>query len=186
MKIFVDLDGVLADFTSKALELSGLDPKDPNLRKFIKEKGEPYANSEYISKKQYWKNINKLGEGFWSTLEPLPWAFDLHKLCCDLVGNDNVFFLTSPGLQPESASGKIRWIQNHFGWNNRNYVIAPHKGVCGGTRSLLIDDSEKKIQQFADARGWTLHFPHQFLIEDGDIDIETVYDQIRKWVVFQW
>lgn len=172
-KIFLDLDGVVADFNRAAALVFNIDVHNPSVREQLKQD----ANALYNlagGKNNFWKYIYKQGESFWSEMELFPWGKDLYndlqKMC------PNLFILTSPPHDPRGSSGKVKFIQRHF--NTRRFLIGPPKYACAGPTNLLIDDTIKKISEFKEYGGRVYHFPNSYKIEDGEITYESIIEEV--------
>ena len=74
MKIYFDMDGVLADFNKGIVDLCGIAAKDQDLQ--------TEAESEKM-----WEEIRKV-DHFYDKLEPLPGAVKMFKLLHDKYGSD--------------------------------------------------------------------------------------------------
>ena len=115
-KIFLDIDNVVADWTSFAAKTAGLDFDDLSVRL-------PFESQETISgllnENSLWKQIGDRGEMWWRQIPLLPWAIDLWTLC---NRHASTIFLSSPfpgcdvsiDVVASAASGKIKWINQHF------------------------------------------------------------------------
>jgi len=178
LRIFVDCDGVVADWMKAACETCGLDPeKDPKLRAMLKS-GMSLEDTGYIGDREMWDKINACGPDWWENLEPLPWAKELYERMNKL---GDFCFLTSASKHiataPDGACGKIRWIYKHF--NTYSYLIGYHKWFCAAPNTLLVDDSEKKIDKFDEHGGHVFRWPVSYTILDGDVKIEDVFQQLE-------
>ncbi len=153
--VFVDMDGVVADFNGRVLELAGM----PGA------KGEPGEYEIFkalgITHDRLWEIING-DPGFWPGLEPYPWAKDLVRSVAELVGQENTYFFTSPSRNPQSTAGKVEWIYQHFPAYKRQFFIGPHKWQCASTRTVLIDDRDSTVKRFQEYGGWALLYPQHW------------------------
>jgi len=132
MKIFLDMDGVVADFVSGAIEATGLPLTHDQVdrRNFF----EPYMSAE-----EFWKRIHDTYE-FWAGLDPYPWAQELVELCKQY---GEVIFLSDSSHDDDAPSGKIKWLRRHGFLNedSSNYMLGRQKHLLGHNDDLLIDDS---------------------------------------------
>jgi hypothetical protein len=122
--IYLDMDGVCADFLSSAARLHGHDPREFVQRwpkgKFFPAKEElPVSrHADPRDRDPLMGPINRLGgERFWTEMEPTPWFKELYR---GLNRIGRVEILTAPSEDPFSRTGKIIWIQHHA-------TPAPHK-----------------------------------------------------------
>jgi len=148
-RIFLDLDGVLADWATAAILLHGRDP-DAVLGSWPAGTYD-LADVLGISDNEMWRPINDAGASFWAELKPLPWYGDLLSLCMHTAPTT---ILTSPSKDPSAAAGKTRWLQAVFGSGFRDYLIGPAKVACAYPGAVLIDDADKNCESFvASAQG---------------------------------
>lgn len=156
-RIFVDLDGVLVDFISAALRchdaLDALETWTPGEWSVPRILG--------ISKSEFWRVIDAKGHEFWADLAPYPWKQQLVDLVASFDPSWTV--ATAPSLNPACPHGKITWMQTHLDEANgrpfTRFMIGPDKHVLAGPGSILIDDSDKKIDAFAQSGGIGILFP---------------------------
>lgn len=156
-RIFLDLDGVLADWSSAAIRAHGLDPFK------VHERWRPgeydLADVLGMSGNKMWQPVNDAGEDFWANLQPYPWCMDLTSLCTSLA---RTTILTSPSKDPAAAAGKTRWLQAQFGSGFRAYLIGPDKASCGRPGAVLIDDADKNCDAFRAEGGAAILFPQRW------------------------
>lgn len=153
--IFLDVDGVLADWTAGVCRLARQDPEEVYADW---QPGMPIHHQLGISMSDMWRAIGTSGERFWANLDPLPWAGDLWDLCNRCAPTT---ILTSPSLDPASLAGKLRWLNNHLGNGKafRDYLIGPNKYVVAGPGKVLVDDHSRHCQKFDEAGGRSVQFP---------------------------
>lgn len=168
-RVLVDCDGVLADFTSAALDL-------------IEERtGDRHTHDE-VRKWNVFKAVDKLHlehvledaverEGFCLRLKPLPGAKTLMKT---LEERYEVFIVTSPFLARNWVYERTRWLEGHFGIPAERVVHAKSKHVVYG--DALIDDSGKNL------RAWHSAWPEKLPIlmdmpyNQGDTEFQRAKD----------
>ncbi len=130
MDIFIDIDGVLANFEKHLLDIHGI--------KLV-------GRSNNLP----W---DKLDFDFFSTI-PL---FDGAKEFYNILSNDyNANLLSSPILNPGCYSGKAQWILTNLASNKfelKKLILCPSekKHLLSGKNRILIDDYGKNIE------GWIL------------------------------
>jgi len=138
-KIFVDLDGVLANFDKKVKELTGKLP-------------------DQLVKKDMWNAIKKYykdGHQFYRELDLMP---DANQLWNHIKVHDPII-LTATGQKVESIKQeKVEWCKEHFpgvqmigvvhSHEKANYIIRDTEEI-----SILIDDREKSINPWVAAGG---------------------------------
>lgn len=148
--IFLDLDGVLADFVSSALRALG---REIDLNQRVEYSIENWFG---ISSREFWETIDSFGEEFWSEMELYPWAKDMVKR---LEKTADTYILSSPSRNPVSSSGKVAWVRKHFPSLRSKIILTKHKHLLSSAGRFLIDDSEHKINPFVKAGGGGFLFP---------------------------
>jgi len=151
-RIFVDMDGVLSDFVSAALQLHGrldaLEGWPPGVWDMPRVVG--------MSSADFWGRIARRGEDFWAKLRPYPWADELIRLVQEFAP---FTILSSPSNQPSCLSGKMVWLQKQFSPAFRDFLIGPPKYLCAKPGVVLIDDSDDNIARFRQHGGEAILFP---------------------------
>ena len=92
MHIYIDMDGVVADFVAGACRVHGRtisEEADADTRDFYK--SWLVTDNEIVqhcmTTEEFWSPINALGAKFWEDLPVYPWAVDLVAYCEGLVGD---------------------------------------------------------------------------------------------------
>lgn len=133
--VFIDSDGVIADFDSRAVELLG---------------GRQIAD---VPKGALWATIERSGN-FFESLALMPGAERLVQYISDNFEDYSV--LTATGYTPKDAAAqKRRWYARHFP-NLMVHVVdkSPDKAAMfAGPRAILIDDRAKSIDPWVAAGG---------------------------------
>lgn len=157
MNIYLDIDGVLADWISGALAAHELDP-EPVLEHWATLSPKPWCLSKVlgISRSAMWAPVHRAGADFWADLEPLPWMAEVYEACTAVAPT---ILMTSPSSEPSSHAGKAEWIGRHFGRRFRDYMIGAPKHRCAHPGAVLVDDSPEGCKRFEEAGGRTLLFP---------------------------
>ena len=135
--VYVDMDGVVADFEGAVRDKLGLSMDD--------------------KKAKVWGKIKHHND----TVEPwfysLPKMSDADVLWEFVTGNfDNVEILTASGSTPRDAAGQKRaWIGDHFGYDVKVNVVgaASEKQAFAHGNACLIDDRHKALTPFINAGG---------------------------------
>lgn len=151
MKIFLDLDGVIANFSKAACKR--LDIKYPSKHEF-KQKGEFFSD---IPEGIFYSTLK--GHDFWADLEIFPYANELVEVVNN-TSKGNWMFLTKPMLDPGCYSGKYEWIKKHFPkYTNKLIIINGTKSACcKGADNVLIDDLPKNITEWVNAGGQAIRW----------------------------
>lgn len=138
--IFLDSDGVLADFEKAVIELHG-----PN-----------YKNLHPIT---FWRPITKEIDNFFSTLSPMNDAVELAEYVKDIDGY-NVKVLTALPRPTDKAvtagDDKTKWIQKHIDSTLEVITVIGGKNkakYCKSPEDILIDDTQRNIDAWKEAGG---------------------------------
>jgi hypothetical protein len=156
-RIFLDLDGVLADWAGAAIVALGHEPD----RVFGAWPAGEYdlAAAMGISGNAMWNAVHRGGAEFWATLQPYPWINELWDLCRSTAPTT---ILTSPSREPCSLAGKLTWLQTHFGREFGGYLVGPDKSACARRGAVLIDDREHGCHEFVARGGHAIVFPQMW------------------------
>jgi hypothetical protein len=167
-KVFLDLDGVIADWLSSALKLCGFDPSDPEVQRQAARQYDFF--DARVGRKKLLDKINAAGVDFWLRLKPLPWASRLIALAVSRVGSGHVAFLSSPGKFTYAPEGKFAWVRAHF---SQPLILTEAKHLLAHPRALLVDDDVVTTQKFLAASGLAKKWAHQFnLLTARQVDAE--------------
>jgi len=143
-KIYLDMDGVVADFEQRFEDLAGMSPEE------FKDK---------YGKNTFWDFIDE-GDNkikFWVGIPPMEGA----KQLVDYVSKHDYVMLTAPSVKKQSRLGKALWIRNHTGdiFPSKPTVIfkaakEKHKVKPSLTeKDILIDDKVSTIDNWNTAGG---------------------------------
>lgn len=161
--IYLDMDGVLADFISSALSVHGRDPEEV-LRSWPPGKYD-VVQVLGMSEQKFWREIDAHGgpmsvstpgQPFWKDLKPYPWRDAIWDLCGRYAPT---CILTSPSKNSGSVAGKVRWLQDWMGYDFRDYILAPRKWRVSRPGAVLIDDQDRNCQKWEKAGGTAIVFP---------------------------
>lgn len=177
--IFLDMDGVIVDWNSSALDLLGM--RDDYEIKSRMKKGETLEN---IVPGLYEMVLNEK-EDFWEKLNLFEWSKELYDY---LDKKGDLYILTSSGnFQKRGAnflqyaiSGKLKTLEKHF--PNANPIFACSKYVCANSNSILIDDTYSKIRDFENNGGKGFLWPHEYIVKE--IGFENVLKKLDKELNF--
>ena len=158
--ICLDVDEVLADWSGAALRLFGLE-REPFLARWFAEAPEVWDMFSTpgfpLERAQAWAQLEAAGADFWAQIEPTPWARELYARSRELAPT---VLLTRPSRDPASASGKLAWMQAHFGGAKfGDYLIGPPKHLLARPGAVLVDDHPSNCAAFRDAGGAAVLFP---------------------------
>ena len=141
-KIYVDMDGVIADFNTafKKLNVDNLTPDE-----FIKT----------YSKNKFWNLLDKHADEFWINIPPMSDA----NVLMDFIYNNfiDIHILTASTRHPSSKIGKRMWIRRHFPFIREDNIIVVEekklKQKYATPNSILVDDNTQNISDWNNAGG---------------------------------
>lgn len=140
IRIFLDLDGVVADFDAHA----------------------DNAGARTQGGRIDWKKTNY---AWWKTMPPAPGAKAFYDAALQLAP---VKFLSGPSLDEESFSGKAAWVQSFVPERGkailRDLILcsAESKHFLAGPARILIDDSSVNVSDWRKAGGIAIHHKGDF------------------------
>ena len=156
---FLDMDGVIADFTTALLLRLGITR--------ITNKTWPLS-IDSLSLEKALKVKSEVIEQviddpvFWGEMKPFPWMGEL----LSLLDNFTIILLTSPykKVYNNCVAGKMAWIEKHLPeiFVERRYSFCKHKWICAGDNSLLIDDTDDNCNLFWRRGGRAILFPQRW------------------------
>jgi 5'(3')-deoxyribonucleotidase len=159
-QIFIDLDGVLADFISAAfvVHLSHYDPTTyPRMEWSI-------AKVLGITEDQFWQKIDAAEPNFWPKLSPYEWSEAI--VAHAQASAERVAFLSTPSLHPSCHYGKRQWASKYF--PKVELILCKSKELLAAPGRILIDDNDGNVTKWRKAGGIGILFPqpwnsnHQF------------------------
>lgn len=109
-RIFIDLDGVCADF-NRAIAETGMQPDE-------------------------FKRV----PGAYLNLQLVPGAIDAVNGLVASGNYEVFFATKPPTGVPDAYADKVRWVMKHFYDLRKRIIITPDKGLLGGENDILIDD----------------------------------------------
>lgn len=137
-QLYLDLDGVMADFMAGAHE----------------ELGHAFDDRSTRSKKEIWAKMDA-NKTFWHDLPPMKDALVLWKF----IKKYDPQILSAVPNTPDAVSGKKHWLKKHLKLSNPSKInlVKRHQKVNyvtkDGVDGLLIDDYIKNIKEFKAAGG---------------------------------
>jgi hypothetical protein len=153
-RIALDIDDTLNSFTLTAMKFVGCPVDVDDWSTFPHEFGYDILGATnsmrapdcQFTLSEFWDSFKR---EFWAS-RPHSKDFDyLLKLSIDLVGIEDVFFLTSPTYDPDCLAGKADWIYANLPrsmW--RQYSITPRKWFNAAPDYLRGDDSDDNVDKW--------------------------------------
>lgn len=183
MIVFLDIDGVLADFGGGIHEALGL-PWDPNHWPYKKgpagwvyyeELGLSFAGFDRLCTFDLWADLQWMLDGR-----------EILNIVEQLFGCANIRLLTTPMPNVESASGKVAWVHRHLPEYSKQLIIttAPKETFARVPDSILIDDCQDNFDRWLAAGGQAQLVPRPWnnCYEQADRAVEAVETGLRSRV----
>jgi len=142
MEVYVDMDGVVADFFAEYAKLAGV--QNGNYRDIPPAKVDPTLNK-------------MIGTDFFFRLPKFPTADKLLQIVVDAAGGYNICSSPLRGDHENSGVQKKRWIQKHLNPQPSQIYIVANKAKYAknsdGMPNVLIDDRGSNISAWEAAGG---------------------------------
>ena len=144
-KIYLDMDGVLADFDRGVRELCGMDP--------LPQTGKTDPHQDNLM----WEEIRKVGH-FYDKLELMPGAKEMFGRIWDRYGDRCEILTGIP--KPErgiltAGEDKIRWMRRMLSEDVKINIVQRREKLksCDGSETVLVDDREDTIRDWVKKGG---------------------------------
>jgi 5'(3')-deoxyribonucleotidase len=159
--VFLDMDGVLVNFLGGLHEALGI----------------PYSYENYPYEKGKWNMLTDIKgfddipatfeqcddcctTNFWRHLEWMPDGLDIFETIRHHFKPEQIYLLTTPMPNVESASGKMMWVKsNTLGYIKCTIITQAPKHLLARPDTLLIDDKDENVDGFREAGGKALLVP---------------------------
>lgn len=184
-KVFLDMDGVLVDFISGALEVFSVPYKSKADFMLNINTWEDLPRALGVSEQVFYSVMGKLSYEFWLTLAPLK---DTDRLNCEnivrcLTNSDKVdTYILTTAVSSNSAKGKIMWVEAHLPHLADKVITAKTKAAVAGPGKVLIDDRPRNIEEWEAAGGTGLLYPQDYNTEHTSLDRDRFYDRFEKLI----
>lgn len=151
--VYLDMDGVLADFHKGVHNVFDrlYNYLSAYRYDFWEDWEEPISRNEVnsICNKDFWKNLE--------------WMHDGHDILREVTKYfkiKQIYLLTAPMPNVESATGKWMWVQNHlFEYYKQTIITQAPKYLFAKPGTLLIDDKDSNVEEFVAAGGDAILVP---------------------------
>lgn len=180
-QVFLDMDGVVANWDDPGVQSVGIDPYDPKIRAIFKRghNSDGKIVDELVGPGKLVPAVSKLGVPFWAEMiPPLEWAHELVNRISKIEGTEPPCYVTNYSQWPEACVGKLIWLKKHF--NSNRVIFTASKHLAANPRNFLVDDKRSNVEEFVQfgARGYL--WPHQYLLQDGDISLLDTIEEVVK------
>lgn len=146
--VFVDLDGVLADFVGGICQAHGRD----NPYQHTTARGHwTIQRLLEIPEEEFWSVVDY---NFWVGLQPTWDGYLILESAETTVGKDNTYLLTNAGAGiPGNMAGKTAWVQKHLPDYSERLFTGIDKHRLASPNKALIDDSDRECHAWETAGG---------------------------------
>ena len=140
-QVYLDMDGVLADFDRRAIEIVGIRPRD-------------FEDKNGVA--ALWDKIDAY-PGFFASLDLMPDAMELWEGVYENFG-EPIILTGTPKREPirqQAAEQKVVWAKKNFGSSVKiiTCLSAEKKHVLGERADVLVDDWHKYMHLWEGAGG---------------------------------
>jgi len=173
--ILLDIDGVCNTFQRHVFNCLGLSYPDDSWYPVdcgwdIVAAANRLAGYERFTATTFWTSLTR---DVWASVPPSSEFSQILTWATDGVGREDVHFLSSPTLSPDSVAGKLEWIQRYApAWMQRQFLIGPSKHLCATPKTLLIDDCDKNVEAFRMCGGHAILVPRPWNVLHGHNALE--------------
>lgn len=158
--VFVDLDGVVADFVGGVFALHKDTIPSEKADQIITNMRGSYdiVESLGMTPGNFWRQIDQ-DNLFWENLLLTDEAVSLMAQLEKHPKKPDIYFLSSPALSPSCYYGKASWVQKNFPKYINKLILTGHKNFLANRDRILIDDSDMNIDKFRVSGGLGVIFP---------------------------
>lgn len=144
MRIYLDCDGVLADYVGEANDWLGL----PRNKPWTKWEGDGID----------WEKLNESMTfvSFWQDMQELPGA---KKLYNNLKKLGKVYICTRPFRDPNCLYARSKWLWEKLGISITDTIYMHDKYLLAKPNTILIDDNVENVRLFAEQGGYSILYP---------------------------
>lgn len=167
-EIFLDMDGVLADFFAEYAKLAGVPPNERgryDYHAIPPDKREPVIQQ-------------MAGTDFFYRLPKFPSADRLVSIAVKVFGTYNICSSPLRGDHENSRAMKTAWINENLSPQPNKIIITPRKGKYAkqsdGTPNILVDDRNTVISEWEQSGGIGIKY------QADENDLDTVVSGIRR------
>lgn len=149
--LFLDLDGVLADFVGGAAAWHRKPhpyDKEENLGKW------GVAEMFGLTGNQFWSSLDY---DFWSGLDQTPEFDSIVKQSFAAFPPEQIYICSSASLRSGCCDGKREWVSRNVPALLRNHLIfTSEKHLLAAPNRILVDDYDYNIQRWQEGGGITV------------------------------
>jgi hypothetical protein len=171
MTVYLDMDGVVANFFKAACLAHGWNPDDKDLQTW------DFYKSRGITLEEFWKPIDNYE--FWIGVEEYPWAGDLVR--CLRALNYKIVFASIPSKSSAAFTAKVDWIRQRKWYDGEEIILMLHKEQLAAPNRILIDDNDSNCDKWFCSGGRSYIFPQPWN-EVGHPPTKDYLEDLLKWI----
>lgn len=95
------------------------------------------------------------GADLWANMPAFSWFRSFFTALEEIAP---VYYLSSPEYGAGCVAGKVTWIEKQHGAAFNRYILTTHKTLLAQQNAVLIDDTQKNVDQFIAAGGQAILF----------------------------
>ena len=169
-RIYLDMDGVLADFIGGTLWRHNKEAKDAdNITEWN------YYKSWGLTTKEFWDKCR--GYDFWYGLDVFPWAKEL--VAAAKKADPDYMVCTQPSLDNQCIQAKLDWLDVHLDIPMKKVALMQNKWLLAKEGRLLIDDNPTYCANWEREGGEAWVFNGMCHYNDGDFP-HVITDRIKS------
>jgi 5'(3')-deoxyribonucleotidase len=151
MIVFLDMDGVLVDFTRGVFERFGIPYELPETMRYwwFNDYGLSDEEVDSISTIDFFAGLRWTTEGK-AILSAVEKIFE----------QSNIYLISAVMPNPQSTTGRMLWIERYLPrYKNKTWLGRIPKSLLAGPDRLLVDDKDENIAEFVAAGGQGILVP---------------------------
>lgn len=176
MICFLDMDGVLVDFHRGVHQAFGV-PFNYSISPQRYDFWEDWPKEVYVSRQE----VDAI-----STIDffaGLQWMYDgkeILQLVEEKFGPENIYLLSCPMPNPQSATGKMMWIEQHLPQYKKRTVITQAPKYLFATKNrVLIDDKDENCNEFSLNFGYAIVVPRPWNSAHNELTIPYLKEELK-------
>lgn len=154
-RIYLDMDGVLADWMVAVCRLYGRTWQDV-MKVWAPGQGHSIHKPLNITAEELEHAIDHVDDSFWLDIPIFPWARSLYHICRDIAPT---CIVTKPPRGFKTAHLKAAWLRQLFGPEFNDFFLGSEKHFFAAPGHVLVDDSEQNCALFREHGGKAVLFP---------------------------
>lgn len=186
LKIFLDMDEVLADFVGSACRLWGVTESqllthwEPGRWDMTLPLSKMLGRKRQMPCEEFFSVISSRGQTWWEALPALPWALALIELIDEYDYEWKV--VSTPSPCQHCVPGKQAWLRQRLGSHFNRYTFTADKPALAKKGIILIDDRQDTVEKFIAAGGLGIVFPrhHNCNYQYKSDPVSYVKQQLRE------